>query len=142
MRMVCKKSPKQETSLGNRGRLKVLNDTKLVLNEQEWPINNLGSICYQSEPSDVPFSWNQVLGWDFLAVSYKGHLISECLFGFFKFSKKNTERFDKFLPKNQKGVELIKIKTISNTSIIYIWLYGLFKVLKTFVLWFNDFLDS
>ena len=29
------KSPGQETGLGNRGRLKVLNDTKLVLNEHE-----------------------------------------------------------------------------------------------------------
>ena len=30
-----KKSPNQETGLGNRGRLKVLNDTKLALNEHE-----------------------------------------------------------------------------------------------------------
>ena len=29
------KSPGQETGLGNRGRLKVLKDTKLVLNELE-----------------------------------------------------------------------------------------------------------
>ena len=48
----------------------------------------------------------------------KGHLISECLLGFFKFSKKNTEKFDKFLPKNLKGVEIIKIKTISYATII------------------------
>ena len=34
-----KKSPNQETGLGNRGRLKVLNDTKLVLNEHELFIN-------------------------------------------------------------------------------------------------------
>ena len=36
----CKKRQKisgQETGLGNRERLKVLNDTKLVLNEHEWP---------------------------------------------------------------------------------------------------------
>ena len=36
----CKKqqkSPNQETGLGNRGHLKVMNDTKLVLNEHEWP---------------------------------------------------------------------------------------------------------
>ena len=36
----CKKrqkSPNQETGLGNRGHLKVLNDTKLVLNEHELP---------------------------------------------------------------------------------------------------------
>jgi hypothetical protein len=30
-----KKSPGQETGLENRGRLKVLNDTKLALNEHE-----------------------------------------------------------------------------------------------------------
>ena len=36
----CKKlqkNPNQETGLGNRGRLKVLNDTKLCLNEDELP---------------------------------------------------------------------------------------------------------
>ena len=32
---VAQKSPRQETCLGNRGRLKVLNDTKLVKNEHE-----------------------------------------------------------------------------------------------------------
>ena len=32
-----KKSPNQETGLVNRERLKVLNDTKLVLNEHELP---------------------------------------------------------------------------------------------------------
>ena len=30
-----KKSPGQETGLGNRGRLKVVNDTKFVFNEHE-----------------------------------------------------------------------------------------------------------
>ena len=30
-----KKSPNQETGLGNSERLKVLNDTKLILNEHE-----------------------------------------------------------------------------------------------------------
>ena len=37
-RSCCKKrqkSPNQETGLGNRGHLKVMNDTKLVLNEHE-----------------------------------------------------------------------------------------------------------
>ena len=29
----CQKSPSQETDLGNRGRLKVLGDTKLILND-------------------------------------------------------------------------------------------------------------
>ena len=33
------KSPGQEVGFGNRGRLKVLNDTKLVLNEQELIVN-------------------------------------------------------------------------------------------------------
>ena len=36
---------------------------------------HLGPICYHSEPqysepSDVPYSPNQFLGWDFFAVSY------------------------------------------------------------------------
>ena len=31
------KNSNQGTDLGNRGRLKVLNDTKLILNEHEWP---------------------------------------------------------------------------------------------------------
>ena len=33
-----KKSPNQETGLGNRGCLKVLNDIKLVLNDHELPL--------------------------------------------------------------------------------------------------------
>ena len=33
----AKKSPNQETVLGNRGHLKVLNDTKLFINEHELP---------------------------------------------------------------------------------------------------------
>ena len=28
-------------------------------------LNNLGAIWYQSEPSDIPYSPNQFLGWDF-----------------------------------------------------------------------------
>ena len=31
---------------------------------------HLGPIWYHSEPSDVPYSPNQFLGWDFFAVSY------------------------------------------------------------------------
>ena len=43
--------------LGNRGYLKVLNDTKLVLNEHE-SLNHLGSICYHLEPLfPKPVSW-------------------------------------------------------------------------------------
>ena len=60
-----KNSPNQYTDLGNRGRLKVLNDNKLVLNEHEWPLNHLGSIWYHSEPSDVPHFPKKILGWDF-----------------------------------------------------------------------------
>ena len=33
----AEKSPNQETVLGNRGHLKVLNDTKLFINEHELP---------------------------------------------------------------------------------------------------------
>ena len=31
---------------------------------------HLGPIWYHSEPSDIPYSPNQFLGWDFLDVSY------------------------------------------------------------------------
>ena len=59
----------------------------------------------------------------------------------FSIFQKTTEKFDKFLPKNMKGVEIIKIKTIPYTTTIYIWLYGLFMYSKTFLLWFDHFLD-
>ena len=49
----------------------------------------------------------------------KGQLISECLFNFLNFPK-TTEKFDKFLPKNMEGVEIIKIKTMPYTTTIYI----------------------
>ena len=62
-----KKSPNQENGFENRGCLKVLNDTKLILNDS---LNHLGSIWYHSEPSDLPYSPNQFLGWDFFSVSY------------------------------------------------------------------------
>ena len=61
----CKKqqkSPRQETGFGDRGSLKVLNDTKLVLSD---PLNHLRSIWYHSEPSGVPYSPNQFLALDF-----------------------------------------------------------------------------
>ena len=67
----CKKqqkSPGQETGLGNRGRLKVLNDTKLILKDQRGHSithAQLGSIWHRSEPLGVPnFPWN------FVAASY------------------------------------------------------------------------
>ena len=66
----CKKSTRQETGMRNRGCLKVLNDTKLLLNEHECPlIIYLGSIWYHSEPSDVPYSPNQFRALDFFAAS-------------------------------------------------------------------------
>ena len=34
--------------------------------------------------------------------------------------QKTTEKFDKFLPKNMKGVEIIKIKIMPYTTTIYI----------------------
>ena len=49
-----KKSPNQETGLGNRGFLMVLNDTKLILNYFKGVTHaHLGPIWYHSEPSDV-----------------------------------------------------------------------------------------
>ena len=35
-----------------------------------YPFNHLGSIPYHSEPSEVPYSSNQFLGWEFFADSY------------------------------------------------------------------------
>ena len=66
---MVKKSPNQEIGLGNRGRQKVLNVTKLILNNLEVTHAHLGPIWYHSEPSDVPYSLNQFLGWDFFAAS-------------------------------------------------------------------------
>ena len=45
-----------------------------------------------------------------------------------------------------KSGEINKIKALFYNTMIYIWLYGLFNVLKTlysaFILWFDNFLDS
>ena len=54
----CQKSSNQETGLRNMGRLKVLNDTKLILNYQRVTYSHLWLIHYHSEPSDVPYSQN------------------------------------------------------------------------------------
>ena len=45
-----KKSPNQETGLGNKGPLEALNDTKLILEGHA----HLGPIWHYSESSDVP----------------------------------------------------------------------------------------
>ena len=55
----------QETGLGNRGYLKVLNDNKLVLNEHEWPTSQIINDWYHSKHSYVPYSQKRFLGWDF-----------------------------------------------------------------------------
>ena len=40
--------------------------------------------------------------------SFKGQLISECLFDFFKFSKKPTKNLTKFVPQNLKSGQIMK----------------------------------
>ena len=56
-----KKSPNQETGLGNRGYLKVMND----------PLNHLGSIWYHSEPQGGPLFPKPVFWLElFFCVSY------------------------------------------------------------------------
>ena len=47
---------------------------------------------------------------------HKGQLISECPFDF----PKNHRKICQISAKNMKGVEIIKIKTMYNTTIIYI----------------------
>ena len=47
--------------------------------------------------------------------SCKGQLISECLFEFLNFPKKNPKKFDKFLPQNQKKIG--EINKINNNLI-------------------------
>ena len=47
---------KSTLELGSRGHLKVLNDTKLILNYLGGIHANLGSIWYHLEPSHVPNS--------------------------------------------------------------------------------------
>ena len=42
------------------------------------------------------------------SVGAKGQLILECLWFFYKFSKKMNEKFDKFLPQNLKSGQIIK----------------------------------
>ena len=65
----CKKwqkSPNQETGLGNRGRLKVLNDTKFVLNKhEEFPYSfRINLVSFKTFRPPI-YSTNQFLGWNF-----------------------------------------------------------------------------
>ena len=62
------KSPGQETGLKNRGRLKVLNDTKLILNDKGGHPYSFRTNSEQ--PSDVPYSPNQFLDLDFFDAFY------------------------------------------------------------------------
>ena len=70
----CKKqqkSPNQETGLGNRGHLKVLNDIKLILNEHESPPHNFRFNLVSFKASRGPlFQKPSFLVWTFFAVSY------------------------------------------------------------------------
>ena len=61
---MAKKSPNQETGLGIRGPLEALNqiDPKNIMKVDH---AHLGPIWYLSEPSNVPYSPNQFLGWEF-----------------------------------------------------------------------------
>ena len=52
--------------------------------------------------------------------SFKGQLISECLFGVFNFSKKTTKKFDEFLPKIKKSVPIKIIKAHYYSSLLLI----------------------
>ena len=98
----CKKPQKniiQETSFGNRGRLKVLNGNELVINDYKLPFDNLESIWYHSEPSDVPYSLNQFLGWNFFDTSYsKMALIFKCITWMW-LTQENKKKFVNFRQK-------------------------------------------
>ena len=62
----------------------------------------------------------------------KGQSISECPFDvLIKFSKYQRKHLTLFWPRNLKRDEINKIKVILNNTVNYIWLYGLFNVLKT-----------
>ena len=76
----------------------------------------------------------------------KGQLISKCPFGVIVWTKIPTKDFDNFCPRILKSGEINKIKALSYNTTIYIWLYWLFKLLKTlfstFILWFHHFSNS
>ena len=72
-----KKSPEQKTGLGNRGRLTVLNDTKLVLNGMSDPliIQDQFGIIQNLQASPIPQT--RFLLWTFFAVSYSKTALNE-----------------------------------------------------------------
>ena len=80
------KSPNKSTGLGTRGHLKVLKDTKLVLNEHEWHPWSFRINLDHSESLKVPYSPNQFFGRDFFChflqqIGSKGQLISKWFVG-------------------------------------------------------------
>ena len=70
VRKQWQKSPNQETVYGDRGHLKVLFNTKWVLNDL---FNHLGSIWYHSEPLQMPYFPNQFFGLDFFCRFFKAN---------------------------------------------------------------------
>ena len=61
----------------------------------------------------------------------KGQLISKCPFGVIVSTKIPMKKFDKFCPRIWKSGHISKIKALAYNKITYLWLYGLFNVLKT-----------
>ena len=58
------KKTEQETGLGNRGCLKVLNDAKLFLNEHEWPLMfGIFVFCLLSFPQNERKIYKLTLDW-------------------------------------------------------------------------------
>ena len=66
-----------------------------------------------------------------ISIAVKGQLISECLFDFLNFPKKHRKIWQISAQDPKRGWNH-QNKDNFHTIIIYIWLYGLFKVLKTF----------
>ena len=54
-----------------------------------YPLKHLGSIWYHSEPSDIPYSPNQFLGWDFFAASYSKTALVKITFFFLRIEDTN-----------------------------------------------------
>ena len=59
----CKRSPNKETVLGNRGHMRVLNDTKLILNDQRGHSCSLRTNLVLFGTFRRPLFPNQFLGW-------------------------------------------------------------------------------
>ena len=75
-----------------------------------------------------------------LTIAIVFELISERIFDFLNFPK-NHLKIWQISAQEPKRCWNHQNKEISYTTRIYIWLYGLFDVLKAFFLWFDHFLD-